>query len=144
AGTVHNFGAALFDSLTGATSLVSLKWSDPSGASANDYDLFVVNSAGTAVLGASTTRQNGTQNPFEATNCGGTCPVGAKIYVVLFSGSARALRVDTNRGRLSIGTNGSTFGHNGGGSTIPPTPVTHKLHPHSRRSVPQARPTAAP
>jgi subtilisin family serine protease len=38
--------------------------------------------------------------------------------VVLFSGSARALRVDTNRGRLSIATAGSTFGHNAGLNTI--------------------------
>src|SRR5262249_46740018 len=29
AGTLHNFGAALFDTLTASTSLVSLKWSDP-------------------------------------------------------------------------------------------------------------------
>jgi subtilisin family serine protease len=38
--------------------------------------------------------------------------------VVLFSGSPRALRVDTNRGTLSIATVGSTFGHNAGLNTV--------------------------
>jgi subtilisin family serine protease len=37
---------------------------------------------------------------------------------VLFSGATRALRVDTSRGTLSIGTAGSTFGHNAGLNTI--------------------------
>src|SRR5262249_20048590 len=134
-GTVHSFGGAIFNTLTAATTSggVNLKWSDPIGASANDYDLFVVNSAGTAVLGSSTAVQNGTQNPFESTNCGSTCPSGARIYVVLFSGPARALRVDTNRGRLSIGTNGSTFGHNGGVNTISVAAISNNFAPISGR-----------
>ena len=38
--------------------------------------------------------------------------------VVLFDGTTRALRVDTNRATLQIGTAGSTFGHNAGLNTI--------------------------
>ena len=133
AGTVHNFGAALFDTLTASSNVVSLKWSDPAGASGNDYDLYVLNSTGTALIGGSTGSQTGTQNPYEATNCGSSCPSGAKIYVVLFSGVARALRVDTNRGRLSIGTNGSTFGHNGGVNTITVAAVSNSFSPISGR-----------
>ena len=43
--------------------------------------------------------------------------MGDHIVVVQFSGNPRALRIDTNRGRLSIATAGSTFGHNAGAST---------------------------
>ena len=134
AGTVHNFGAALFDTLTTRGFNINLKWSDPKGASANDYDLYILNSAGTTILGASTGVQNGTQDPFEFISCDSTvCPVGAKIYVVLFAGSARALRLDTSRGRLSIGTNGSTFGHNGGVNTITVAAVSNNFLPISGR-----------
>src|SRR5262249_7826522 len=62
-------------------------------------------------------------------------PSGARIYVVLFSGSTRALRVDTNRGRLSIGTAGSTFGHNGGLNTISVAAVSNNFLPINRRFV---------
>jgi subtilisin family serine protease len=131
-GFFHNFGTAgspqNFDALTAISSFISLKWSDPLAASANDYDLFILNSTGSTVKGFSAAVQSGTQNPFEAiqtgTGCGtatpsGYCPaVGDRVVVVLFSGSARALRVDTNRGRLSIATAGSTFGHNAGLNTI--------------------------
>ena len=78
--------------------------------------------------GFSAAIQSGTQDPYEAigqgTNCGtgsasGYCPAnGDQIVVVLFSGAARALRIDTNRGQLSLGTPGSTFGHNAGANTV--------------------------
>src|SRR5262249_55745358 len=57
-------------------------------------------------------------------NCGtvtasGYCPaIGDRIVVVQFSGATRALRIDTNRGQLSIATAGSTFGHNAGANTV--------------------------
>ncbi len=127
-GEFHSFGASLFDSLTALSSFISLKWSDPQNGSGNDYDLFITNSTGATVKGFSAASQTGTQSPFEAiqqgSGCGtampmGYCPsVGDRIYIVLFSGAARALRVDTNRGRLSIATAGATFGHNGGQNTI--------------------------
>ena len=130
-GTIHNFGTAgspqNYDVLTATSSFISLKWSDALGASANDYDLFILNSTGTTVKGFSAARQTGTQDPYEfvyqGSNCGtgsasGYCPaVGDHIVVVQFSGNPRALRIDTNRGRLSIATAGSTFGHNAGAST---------------------------
>jgi hypothetical protein len=131
-GTVHNFNTVAspqnFNVLTATTSFISLKWSDPLGASTNDYDLFILNSTGTAVKGFSAAAQTGTQDPFEAigigTNCGtasatGYCPaVGDRIVVVLFSGATRALHIDTERGQLSIKTAGATFGHNAGASTV--------------------------
>jgi hypothetical protein len=44
---------------------ISLQWDDPFGASANDYDLFVLNPDGSIVT-ASHDVQNGTQNPTES------------------------------------------------------------------------------
>lgn len=120
-GRFHNFGTSgspiLYDTLTVTTSYISLKWSDPLGASANDYDLFVLNSAGTSVKAFSMTYQTGTQDPIEILSYS-TSAVGDRIVVVSKGGSARALRVDTNRGALSIGTRGSTFGHNAGSNTV--------------------------
>jgi hypothetical protein len=131
-GTVHNFGTAgapqNFNSLIGLTDFISLKWSDPLGASTNDYDLYILNNTGTTLKGFSAGAQTGTQDPYESIpqgiNCGlptasGYCPaVGDRIVVVLWSGVPRALRVDTSGGRLSIATAGSTYGHNGGANTV--------------------------
>ncbi len=120
-GTLHSFGANSFNTITTSSSFCwyVLTWSDPMGASTNDYDLFILNSTGTTVLFQSTTTQNGTQNPQEFVN---TCTnlANARIVVVNRSGAAatRALRIDTERGRLAVGTNGNTFGHNGGVNTI--------------------------
>jgi len=123
-GRLHSFSptAAVqnFDALTVSTSRVSLKWSDPLGASSNDYDLYVLNAAGTAILGFSAAGQSGTQDPFEfaSTNASGGFPVGSRVVVVLYSGVPRALHVDTIRGALSIATSGSTYGHNAAASTV--------------------------
>ena len=121
-GTLHNFGTAAspqnYDVLTGSTTVISLKWSDPLGASTNDYDLYLLNSTGTAIIAASTTTQNGSQDPYEAVGTSTSFAAGDRIVVVQVSGAPRALRVDTNRGTLSIATAGSTYGHNAGISTI--------------------------
>ena len=128
-GRLHSFGAQTYDSLTGTgTSFVSLMWSDPLGASSNDYDLFILNSTGTTVKAFSVGFQSGVQDPFEGislgANCGtvsasGYCPaVNDRIVVVKYAGVARALHIDTNRGRLSLGTTGSTHGHNAGLNTV--------------------------
>jgi uncharacterized repeat protein (TIGR01451 family) len=119
AAPVHSFGSGqISDALTAGSSAISLKWSDPLGASANDNDLFVFNSTLTTVLAASTSSQTGAQDPFEIVSSGSPFPAGSRIVVARFSGATRALRIDTNRGRLSIATAGSTFGHNGGEKTI--------------------------
>ena len=124
---VHNFGTAgspvLYDTLTVLSNYVSLKWSDPLGASTNDYDLFVLNSTGTTVLGSSVTRQTGTSDPYEITTSSAGFPVGSRIVIVQYNPTAvpttatRALHLDTNRGALSIATPGNTFGHNAGANT---------------------------
>jgi subtilisin family serine protease len=117
-GNVHDFGGQTFDVLTGATQFIILKWSDALAQSSNDYDIFVLNSAGTAVIGVSASSQTGTQDPYEIAFRSTPFPAGSRIVVVQFAGVDRALHVDTERGRLSIGTAGATFGHNAGASTI--------------------------
>jgi subtilisin family serine protease len=131
-GTVHNFGTAgspqNYNSLTKTSTFISLKWSDPLGASTNDYDLFILNSTGTTVKGFSASAQTGTQDPYEFVSQSSTCSsptpsgycaaVGDRIVVVLHSGATRALHIDTERGQLSIGTAGATVGHNAGASTV--------------------------
>jgi hypothetical protein len=114
-GNFHKFGTNNFDVLNTHGFEITLQWSDPLGASANDYDLFLLDSTGTTVLASSTIVQSGTQDPMEFIVCNPStvCKNGSHIVVVKRSGAAvRALRIDTMRGTLSLGTTGSTFGHN--------------------------------
>ena len=88
---------------------INLFWSDPLGASANDYDLFRLNSAGTTVIASSTNLQTGTQDPYESVQSDHTIP---RIVVVKKTGAAaRFLHLNTNRGQLSTRTAGQTHGH---------------------------------
>jgi hypothetical protein len=109
--------AANSNALTAAAnSAITLKWSDPLGASSNDYDLFIFDSGLTSVVDFSNDSQTGTQDPFEGVS--GPVLTGERVVVVQFSGQTRALRVDTHRGRLTLNTAGSTFGHNAAASAI--------------------------
>jgi hypothetical protein len=118
--TLHAFSAAQnFDVLTGGTTFISTKWSDPLAASTNDYDMFILNSTGTSVTCAATGLQNGTQDPYEFCSRSAGFAVNSRIVIAQKAGAApRALHLDTERGRLSIGTSGATFGHNAGLNTV--------------------------
>ena len=123
--TLHQFPSGLnYTTLTVDTTVISLKWSDQLGHSANDYDIIVTNSTSTAILCLWTgDPQTGTQDPVDFAFCNtGSFGVGARIYVVKYGSAsvARALRIDTNRGRITAGdsTTGSTFGHNAAGSGL--------------------------
>jgi hypothetical protein len=114
-GNFHDFdtsgAVSTFNTVTaGGGSFPSLFWSDPLGASGNDYDLFLLNAAGTAVLGAATNTQNGTQDPIELINLA-SITANTRLVVVRFSGQPRFLHVATNRGRLAFSTSGQTHGH---------------------------------
>ena len=118
-GRVHDFSAGVgYDTLTLSSTTITLKWADPLGASNNDYDLFVLNAAGTALQCFSAAVQNGTQDPSEICQRSAGFAAGSRIVVVKFSGDDRALRLDTHRGQLAINTTGSTFGHNAGANTV--------------------------
>ncbi|MBX7222409.1 MAG: S8 family serine peptidase [Blastocatellia bacterium] len=116
-GNFHQFAAATnFNTITGLSGGTSdrytLFWSDPIGSSSNDYDLFIVDAAGTNVLSSSTNVQNGTagNDPFEFISRTGA--VNTRVVVVRRTGAAtRALHVNTNRGRLAINTSGQTGRH---------------------------------
>ncbi len=131
AGRVHDFGGGqTYDVLTNASNgnqvVLDLWWADPLGGSANDYDLYLLNSTGAAVLYASTNAQSGTQDPVEEIGVG-TYSGGANPRIVIWKSSGasgRFLHLGTNRGRLSIGTSGATRGHNAiGGMSVAATPA---------------------
>src|ERR1051326_4596748 len=92
-GTIHNFGTMAApingDIITTTGIRYGLFWSDPLGASSNDYDLFVVTSAG-AVRAASTNTQNGTQDPVELIALPGTFAAGDRL--VVFKTTSAAVR----------------------------------------------------
>jgi len=111
AGRLHLFNAStiLNTVLTnGQFQVASLSWSDALGQSANDYDLFILNSAGTNVLRFSINSQTGFQDPFEI-----VAPInaGERIAVVKFSGNTRALHLSAGSCVLAVATPGQTVGH---------------------------------
>lgn len=113
-GNVHDFGGAvLFDAITlTASGPINLHWSDPLGGSTNDYDLYVLNSTGTAVVASSTNVQSGTQDPYEQVGSSANV-VNNRVVILQKTGAAnRFLHLGTNRGRLNTGTAGETHGHN--------------------------------
>jgi hypothetical protein len=94
----------------GAGNPMSLTWSDPLGGSTNDYDLFVLNNAGTAVSTSATNIQNGTQDPFEQVSTNNT--TGRRLVILQKTGAQnRFLHINTNRAALTFSTNGTTYGH---------------------------------
>ncbi len=112
-GFFHNFGNTNFDMVVqpnaeGAPTV--LLWSDPMGRSANDYDLYIVDAAGTNVLSASINTQNGSQDPLEE-----VAPpnAGEQVVIVLASGTNRFLHLDTIGGLLTNATAGNIRGHPG-------------------------------
>ena len=111
--TLHSFGPASFNRLAVVTGAIELHWSDAWGSSANDYDLFVLNAAGTTVLAASTTTQDGAGDPFEEVFNPNGFPANARVLIAAAPGAApRALHLENFFGEpLVISTAGQTHGH---------------------------------
>jgi uncharacterized repeat protein (TIGR01451 family) len=107
-GNLHLFGTNAFNTITSPGFSVSLFWADPLGASTNDYDLFILDTNGTAVVSSSTTAQTGAQDPFEIVPFPGQ---GERVVVVKVSGDNRFLHVDSGRGELADNTWGFARGH---------------------------------
>ena len=89
---------------------IVLQWADSWGASANDYDLFVVDADGT-VVDSSTDTQDGSQDPLEYINTAIFSNEDLRLVVVKASGSDRYLRLMVIGGQLAIATAGNTYGH---------------------------------
>lgn len=113
-GNLHNFGGTVVDTIiTGSDTPIVLQWSDPLGGSNNDYDLYVLNNAGTQVLAVSDDEQSGTQDPLEGIP--NTVNVaGNKIVIAKYSGAGRFLHLNTNGSSLNVSTSGAVYGHSAG------------------------------
>jgi hypothetical protein len=119
---IHSWNAKSGASAVNANTLtadapyaISLKWADPLGAATTDYDIFIFQSDLSYVWDASVDDQATSHEPFEIMGAGFA---GEKIVVVRWSGATKAMRLDTNRGRLTIGYARSGVGHNAGESTV--------------------------
>lgn len=125
AGYAHDFDPSentqVFQPISDASSAgvpVLLNWSDPLGASGNDYDLYMLDAQGN-VLAASQDYQNGTQDAYERVNTPAFGGTGLRLAVVKFSGEDRYLSLSALRGRFgdsadglkAFNTPGVTFGH---------------------------------
>lgn len=112
-GRIHRFtfgATGLSNKITESqySSGIMLQWSDPWGQSSNDYDLYVLNSAGNAVIASSTDFQNGNADPIEL-----VAPQAAnsQVIVVQYSGQPRYLHLNILGGQLATNTGGQTWGH---------------------------------
>jgi uncharacterized repeat protein (TIGR01451 family) len=126
-GNVHNFGSGNgFDTITSpGEQVVGLYWADPLGGSGNDYDLYLLNSTGASILGASTNIQSGTQDPVELIGSANVIN-NNRIVVFQHTGAAdRFFHLVLYRGRLAVATSGETHGHSAasGAYTVVATPA---------------------
>lgn len=127
-GQLHDFGGGdTLNLVTVDTPFVFiLQWSDPLGASANDYDLYVLNAAGSMVLASSTDMQNGDDDPIEGIDSSPYDDTGLNLVVTRESGAAdRTLHVNSNGGELEYATDGQISGHPAAEGAIAVAAVDH-------------------
>ena len=111
---VHDFGGGTYYNTVALDTpfLFTLQWSDPSGGSANDYDLYLLDPSRSAVWAASTNVQNGNDDPFEWIDSQFFDDTGTHLVIVRKTGAeARYLHLNSHRGVLAIGTDGQITGH---------------------------------
>jgi hypothetical protein len=109
-GNVHLFGGQPYNVFLDDTpdDLVTLFWNEPLGAAASDYDLYLLDEAGTQIVASSFNDQNGAQDPYEAADA---AFAGERVVVVLFSGISRFLHLDSSGNILQFATQGNIRGH---------------------------------
>ena len=115
-GRLHDFGGGVtFNTVLAGIGFerLDLTWSDPLGHSANDYDVYVLDASGNIVR-SSTDNQSGSSDPYETVD---QLNLGDRIVIVKFSGDDRFLHLSTGRGRLTLSTAGTTYGHNASGAS---------------------------
>ena len=112
---IHNFGGGVVsDRIEVQGGPLILHWSDPGSLdnpqSANDYDLFLLDSTLSNVVLASTDVQDGTGLPFEF--LGFVIPPDFRVVIARHTGAAdRAVRIELFAGELAVSTSGGTYGH---------------------------------
>ena len=136
---LHSFDGLPFNQVVdvGDKASVYLTWSDPLRAATNDYDLYVVDSAGTKILQRSTNPQDGAQDPFEWVV---KLNAGERIVIQKTERSAnRFLHLTVADCLLSKGTQGNTRGHSAAANafTVAATPASFRdMGPPIGRSGP--------
>jgi subtilisin-like proprotein convertase family protein len=120
AGDAHDFdpgaGVQEFNPLSpgSAGQIVTLWWADALLSSANDYDLYIINSLGN-VTAFSQDVQDGDDDPWEILQAGtGT---GQRLAVVKFAGADRYLQLSALRGRFADSADGLLKGFSTPGVT---------------------------
>ncbi len=88
-----------------------LFWSDPLGASTNDYDLYMFDGFGDIIYSSENT-QDGTQDPYEHFEDTAGYTTGYYLVVAQYSGVSRFMYLDFGRGVLGWASAGCTKGHN--------------------------------
>ncbi|MHB8811067.1 MAG: S8 family peptidase [Desulfobulbaceae bacterium] len=114
--TMHSFGAGDWaNRITyDGSGCFTLFWSDTLGGSTNDYDLFLLNPAMTAIEGWSDEVQDGTvpQDPIEGFCANpGVDLTNYHLVVAKWAGQDRFLHLSANRGELERATAGQIVGH---------------------------------
>ena len=110
-GDLHEFADGVSSNrIKGAAEFFLLKWADPLGASANDYDLYLLDESVTNLVRASTGVQDGEQDPLEGFP-GHDDDVDRRLVVVRHAGEGRYIRLNGLYGELEHVTAGQTFGH---------------------------------
>jgi subtilisin family serine protease len=119
-GEAHDFGEGRnYNTLThDPPYVITLTWADSQAGSANDYDLFLLDSTRSVVHAASTDYQGGTQDPFEMIDSGSYNDEGSTLVVIRYSGEARYLHLNTHRGQLDVATDGQIGGHTAAAAAI--------------------------
>ena len=122
-GDLHEFAEGISTNpIKDAADFYLLKWADPLGASANDYDLYLLDESLTGLVGASTNVQDGEQDPLEgflgSGLSGSNEDVDRHLLVVRHAGEGRYLRLNALLGELEHATAGQTVGHSAGENTI--------------------------
>jgi hypothetical protein len=114
----NNFAAALGDVArtdpidTGGYDYdVDLFWSDPLGASTNDYDLYMLTSLGDIEYSSENT-QDGTQDPYEHIDDTDQLSSGYYLVITLYSGVTRFMYMGFGRGVVYWASVGCAKGHN--------------------------------
>ena len=117
-GFLHRFtDTSSLNTIARSGSFYSLKWADPIGASANDYDLLLLSQPDgeglRRVRAVSNDAQDGTQDPLEiiAGTFYNRLDDGNSLLVIKFSGEDRFLHLNAHRGRLTVPTDGQMFDH---------------------------------
>jgi hypothetical protein len=135
-GRVHNWNpggtADTLNTVTVTGNYSSVEWSDPLGSSANDYDIYTLNAAGTVVVGGGFDVQDGDDDPTEGLyQTNGTAASRQMVIVKADNAETRFITIETGRARLEYGTEGQTRGHNTapGGFNVGATPTSTAVGP---------------